>query len=68
MRFHDEQDLETKLSILADDIHNGCTLSFRPSSSELGLHTITVQVVNQQTRPEVTALTSYWLDGTSTEK
>jgi hypothetical protein len=68
VRFHDEQDLETKLSILANDIHNGYTLSFRPSSPELGFHTITVQVVAQQTRLEVTARTSYWFDRSSTWK
>jgi hypothetical protein len=68
VRFHDEPDLETKMSILADDIHNGYTLTFRPSSHGLGLHTITIQVVKQRTRLEVTARTHYWFVGDDTEK
>jgi len=68
LQFHDEPDLETKFSALADYIHNGYTLSFRPISQESGLHIITVQVVNQQTRLEVNARTIYWLDGAIAQK
>jgi VWFA-related protein len=68
LRFHDGNDLETKFSILADYIHNGYTLSFRPSSKESGFHIITVQIVNQQTRFEVKARTIYWFDGTTAQK
>jgi VWFA-related protein len=62
LRFHDENDLESKLSILGHDVHNGYTLSFRPSSNESGLHTIRVQAV-KQSRLEISARTSYWLEG-----
>jgi VWFA-related protein len=62
LRFHDENDLESKLSILGHDVHNGYTLSFRPSSDDSGLHTIKVQVL-KQTRLEIKARTSYWLEG-----
>jgi VWFA-related protein len=66
--FHDEHDLETKLSTLADDIHNRYTLSFYPSSHDSGFHSITVRIVEQRTSLEVTARTTYWVDGTTTEK
>ena len=66
--FQDEQELESKLSTLAYEIHNGYTLSFYPSSQQRGLHTIKVEVVNQLAPFEVTARTSYWFDGTITEK
>ena len=66
--FHDEQELESELSTLAYEIHNGYTLSFYPSSHEAGFHIIKVQVVNQLAPFEVTARTGYWFDGTITEK
>jgi hypothetical protein len=59
VRFQNENDLERELSILADDIHNSYTLSFRPSSLEPRFHSITVQVVNQRANLEVMARTSY---------
>jgi hypothetical protein len=62
--FHDENDLEIKFSVLADYIHNGYTLSFRPSSHGPGLHNLMVRVVNQQTHFEVTARRSHWFDRT----
>jgi hypothetical protein len=55
------------MSILADDIHNGYTLSFYPSSHESGLHTITVRVVKEGTRLKVASRTSYWFNGKTTE-
>ena len=66
--FHDEHDLETRLSSLADVIHNGYSLSFYPSSHESGFHAITVQVVKEPTPLEVTARRLYWFDGTTLEK
>jgi VWFA-related protein len=67
IRFHDEPDLETQLSILTDDIHNGYTLSFYPSSHESGLHTITVHVIKDRNPLRVTSRMGYWFDGKTTE-
>jgi hypothetical protein len=52
-----------KMSILADDIPNGYTLSFYPSSHESGLHTIEVEAIKERNRLKVTSRTSYWFDG-----
>jgi VWFA-related protein len=68
LRFRDERDLETKLSILAKDIHSGYTLSFSPSSHDSGFHAIAVHVVKKHTRLEVVARTIYWFDTPTTEK
>ena len=68
LRFRDEHDLETKLSILAKDIHSGYTLSFSPSSHDSGFHAIAVHVVKKHTRLEVVARTIYWFDRPTTEK
>jgi VWFA-related protein len=65
LRFHDEEELERVFSIVADDIHNGYTLNFYPSSHEEGFHAIMVQVGTQRPRLKVTARGSYWLDKTT---
>jgi VWFA-related protein len=67
LRFHDEQELEHGLSIVARDIQNGYTLSFYPTSHEVGFHAITVQVVPQHPHLEVKSRASYWLGGTATK-
>jgi VWFA-related protein len=67
LRFQDEQELERGLSIVARDIQNGYTLSFYPTSHEIGFHAITVQVVPQHPHLEVKSRASYWLGGTATK-
>lgn len=67
LQFHDEQELERGLSIVARDIQNGYTLSFYPTSHEIGFHAITVQVVSQHSHLEVKSRASYWLGGTATK-
>ena len=62
MRFNDENDLEQKMSMVADDIRSGYILSFRPSSPSLGFHSIRVQVIEQAARFKIFARKSYWLD------
>ena len=68
LRFQNENDLQHKLSALVGDIHNGYMLSFYPSSHKSGFHIISVQVLKQRTRLEVTTRTSYWFGGTDAEK
>jgi hypothetical protein len=67
LRFHDEQELERGLSIVARDIQSGYTLSFYPTSREVGCHAITVQVVPRRPHLEVKSRASYWLGGTATK-
>jgi VWFA-related protein len=67
LQFHDEQELERGLSIVARDIQNGYTLSFSPTSHEVGFHAITVQLVSQHPRLEVKPRSSYWLGETGTK-
>jgi VWFA-related protein len=62
MRFHDEHDLEPKVSSLEHDVHDGYTLSFHPTSQALGFHAIKVEVLNRQPL-EVRWRTNYWFDG-----
>jgi VWFA-related protein len=62
VRFNGENDLEQKMSAVADDIRNGYILSFRPSSPSLGFHMIRVQVIEQAERFKILARKSYWLD------
>lgn len=62
VRFNGENDLEQKMSTVADDIHSGYILSFRPSSPSLGFHTIRVRVIDQVARFKILARKSYWLD------
>jgi VWFA-related protein len=67
LRFQDEQELERGLSIVARDIQNSYTLSFYPTSHEIGFHALTVQVVPQHPHLEVKSRASYWLGGTATK-
>ena len=67
-QFHDEDDLETKVSILTDDIHNGYTLSFYPTSDEAGLHNVAVRVLEEKPSLRVMARGIYWVDEPSAEK
>lgn len=62
--FGDQDELEKRLLKFADDIQNEYILSFKPSSRDVGLHTIKVEVVNKKSLMNVAARTSYWLDGT----
>jgi VWFA-related protein len=62
VRFNGENDLEQKMSAVADDIRNGYILTFRPSSPSLGFHTIRVQVIEQAERFKILARKRYWLD------
>jgi len=67
LRFRDDPELERNLSIVARDIQNGYTLSFYPTSHEVGFHAITVQVVPKHPHLEVKSRASYWLGGTATK-
>jgi VWFA-related protein len=67
-KFHDEDDLESKFSILTDDIHNGYTLSFYPTSEEAGLHNVAVRVLEEKPGLRVMAREIYWVDEPSAEK
>jgi VWFA-related protein len=62
VQFSGEDELEQKMSIVRDDVRSGYTLTFRPSSPSPGLHTITVQVVQQPGPLKVLARKNYWLD------
>jgi hypothetical protein len=62
MRFDGEDDLEEKMSVVRKDIRGGYNLSFRPSSSTAGLHTIRVQVLQQKGRLQVLARKNYSLE------
>jgi hypothetical protein len=61
MRLDSKNDLEHKLSILADHFSNSYTLSFRPGSKEQGLHSIRVEVVGKPGHLNVAARRIYWL-------
>jgi len=67
-QFHDEDDLESKFSILTDDFHNGYTLSFYPTSDEAGLHNVAVRVLEEKPSLRVMARGTYWVDEPSAEK
>ena len=56
-----EFDLERSLGMLAKDFSNAYTLSFRPSSSELGFHAISVRAGAQSSHFVVSARKAYWL-------
>jgi hypothetical protein len=59
VRFHDEHNLEPKVSILAHDVHDGYTLSFHPTSPAPGFHAIKVEVLNRRPHLEVTWRPNY---------
>jgi VWFA-related protein len=62
LSFDDRGELEQDLSVLNNHIRNSYVLSFYPTSTEPGLHTIKVSLVHH---PEmvVSARTSYWAAG-----
>jgi VWFA-related protein len=60
MRLDSKNDLEHKLSILADHFSNSYTLSFRPGSKEAGLHSIRVEVNGRRGPLNVAARRIYW--------
>lgn len=62
--FRDQDELENRLLKFADDIQNEYILSFKPTSRDIGLHTIMVEVVDKKTPVNVAARKSYWLEGT----
>jgi len=59
MSFDGRGELENDMNVLSNHIRNSYILSFTPTSTELGLHTIKVSLAHH---PEmlVTARTSYW--------
>ena len=61
MSFDNRGELEEDLSLLGNHIRNSYVLSFYPTSTEPGLHTIKVSLAHH---PElvVSARTSYWTD------
>jgi hypothetical protein len=61
--FGDQDDLERQLATIANHLPNRYILTFRPSSSEPGFHTIQVQLANQSIAATVKARTSYWSSG-----
>jgi VWFA-related protein len=62
VQFNGEDELEQAMSIAREDIRGGYILSFRPTSLTPGLHTITVQIVQQKGRLKVLARKNYWVD------
>ncbi|HWB33470.1 MAG TPA: VWA domain-containing protein [Acidobacteriaceae bacterium] len=56
-------DLDRQLSLLANQLPNYYTLTFRPSSQQPGLHALHVQVLHQPEPVTVKARTSYWATG-----
>jgi VWFA-related protein len=63
--FGNQADLERQLATIANHLPNRYILTFRPSSSEPGFHTIQVQLANQAIAATVKARTSYWSSGAS---
>jgi len=61
--FDNRGDLDRQLSVLANDLPNRYTLTFRPSSNEPGFHVIQVQVLHQPEPVSVKARESYWATG-----
>jgi hypothetical protein len=65
--FDNRNELEADLGTLINHLRNSYILSFRPTSTEPGLHTIKVRLAS---RPEliVSARSSYWAtDAATTE-
>lgn len=57
----DKNFLKQGLSILANDFSNSYTLSFQPSSPDLGFHKISVQASTRPSHLVVSARTGYWV-------
>ena len=62
--FSDPDGLEKQLRAFAGRIDNEYILSFTPSSRQLGLHTIAVQI-DKRVAAKITARKTYWLENTS---
>lgn len=60
--------LKQGLSILANDFSNSYTLSFQPTSHDLGFHKISVQVGAQPSHFVVSARTGYWVQQQTSKK
>jgi VWFA-related protein len=56
-----EDELEHTLSVLATDFANTYMLSFHPTASQNGLHTLQVQLASKSSRHSVKARAIYWL-------
>jgi VWFA-related protein len=61
--FGDRTDLDRQLAMIANHLPNRYTLTFRPTSSEPGIHAIKVQLANQTIAATVKARSSYWSSG-----
>ena len=59
MPFNDRKDLEQYLLAFANDLNNRYILSFYPSNSNEGLHSINV-TLPQHADLQVTARAAYW--------
>jgi VWFA-related protein len=61
--FGNRADLDRQLATIANHLPNRYILTFHPSSSEPGFHTIKVQLANPAIAATVKARTSYWSSG-----
>jgi VWFA-related protein len=61
--FDNKADLARQLNVLTNHIPSRYTLTFRPSSTEPGFHTIKVQVIAAPVPLTVRARKSYWATG-----
>lgn len=64
MSFDGRGELERDLDVLANHLHNSYLLSFSPTSSKPGLHTIAVRLIGHPGMV-VSARSSYWASDTS---
>jgi VWFA-related protein len=60
LTFTNRHDLDQQLSTLTNHLPNLYTLSFRPTTTEPGFHTLKVVVLHQPHPPEVSARSGYW--------
>ena len=65
--FDNAQELTQDLGVLTNHLHNSYVLSFTPTSSEPGLHTIKVRLAHH---PEllVSARSNYWASERSVQR
>ena len=61
--FGNKGDLDRQLSALANHIPNRYTLTFRPTSTKPGFHSIQVRILHQSVPVNVKARASYWATG-----
>ena len=62
VRFGDRRGLEQQMAILANHIPNRYALSFRPSKTTPGFHSLQVQVVGWTDQIDVEARAGYWAE------